>query len=166
MDSSHKTTFEHDGVTPVKNVTLEEMMPLICAQLAAGRSVRIYPRGTSMLPMLVEGRDSVVLSPLPDRLKRYDLPLYQRKNGQFVLHRVVKIGETYTCLGDNQFVFEEGLSHDQMIAVVASFIRNGKEYRVTDLSYRFYRVFWFRSRHIRRFGRRCMGGIRRLLGKK
>lgn len=165
MDSSHKTTFEHDGVTPAKNVTLEEMMPLIRAQLAEGRSVRIYPRGTSMLPMLVEDRDSVVLSPLPDRLKRYDLPLYQRKNGQFVLHRVVKVGETYTCLGDNQFVFEEGLSHDQMIAVVSSFTRKGKAYSVTDLSYRFYRAFWFRSRYIRRFWRRCMGRLRRLLGK-
>lgn len=165
MDSSHKTTFEHDDVTPVKNVTLEEMMPLIRAQLAEGRSVRIYPRGTSMLPMLVEGRDSVVLSPLPDRLKRYDLPLYQRKNGQFVLHRVVKVGETYTCLGDNQFVFEEGLSHNQMIAVVSSFTRKGKAYSVTDLSYRFYRAFCFRSRYIRRFWCRCMGRLRRLFGK-
>ncbi|MBO5042221.1 MAG: S24/S26 family peptidase [Clostridia bacterium] len=166
MDSSHKTALAYDSTTPAKNVTLQEMMPLIRAQLAAGRSVRIYPRGTSMLPMLVEDRDSVVLSPLPDRLRRYDLPLYQRKNGQFVLHRVVRVGETYTCIGDNQFLLEEGLTHEQMIAVVSSFTRDGKEYSVTDLPYRFYRAFWFRSRHIRRFWRRCMGRIRRLLGKK
>ena len=113
-------------------------MPLIRAQLAEGRSVRIYPRGTSMLPMLQEGRDSVVLSPLPERerLRRYDLPLYQRKNGQFVLHRVVKIGENYTCLGDNQFALEEGLPHDQMIAVVSSFTRNERSRRELSLQHK------------------------------
>ena len=146
-----------------KGVSLEDMMPLITAQLAAGRSVRIYPRGTSMLPMLKEGRDSVVLSPLPGALKRYDLPLYRRKNGQFVLHRVVRVTDTYTCLGDNQFVLEEGLTHGQMIAVVSSFTRKGKEHRVTDLSYRIYRAVWFRSRHIRLLGIRCKGLFRRLL---
>ncbi len=112
-----------------------------------------------MLPMLVEGRDSVVLSPLPEKLSRYDLPLYQRKNGQFVLHRIVKVADTYACLGDHQFDLETGLTHDQMIAVVTSFTRKGKDYQVTALSYRLYRCLWFRSRHIRRLWR---GGVNRL----
>ncbi len=145
-------------------VTLEAMMPLIRERLGAGQSVRIYPRGTSMLPMLVEGRDSVVLSPLPDKLKKYDLPLYQRMNGQFVLHRVVKVGKTYTCLGDNQFSLEEGLTHEQMIAVVSSFTRQGREYKVTDWSYRLYRCLWFRSRHIRRLWLRGKSFAKRLFG--
>ena len=142
-----------------KVVTLDGIMPIIKERLAAGQSVRIYPRGTSMLPMLKEGRDSVVLSPLPERLKKYDLPLYQRKNGQYVLHRVVKIGETYTCLGDNQFALESGLTHDQMIAIVSGFCRKGREHAVTDFSYGCYRFFWFHTRHVRRIWR---GGLRRI----
>ena len=64
-------------------VRLEELMPLIRERLAAGESVRFSPHGTSMLPMLKDGRDQVILSPLPEKLKKYDLPLYQRKNGQY-----------------------------------------------------------------------------------
>lgn len=145
------------------SVALDAMMPLIRERLAAGQSVRIYPRGTSMLPMIVQGRDSVVLSPLPDKLKKFDLPLYQRANGQYVLHRVVKVGETYTCLGDNQFVVETGLSHGQMIAVVTSFSHNGKEYSANCSSYRAYRAFWFATRHIRRVWRGAKRRIKRLL---
>lgn len=157
-----------NGSSAEVTVTLADMMPLIRERLAAGQSVRIYPRGTSMLPMLEEGRDSVVLSPLPERLKKYDLPLYQRENGQFVLHRVVRAGDTYTCMGDNQFVMESGLTHDQMIALVSSFCRKGREYRSDALSYRLYRCFWFHTRHIRRVGRRACGLLSRLLkhGKK
>ena len=73
-------------------VPLEALMPLILEQLEAGKNVRFSPRGISMLPMLRQGVDSVVLSPLPSRLKKYDLPLYRRKSGQYVLHRVVEAG--------------------------------------------------------------------------
>ena len=98
-------------------------MPLIQERLAAGDRVSFYPRGTSMLPMLRQGRDSVELSPLPQKLKKYDLPMYRRDNGQFVLHRVVAVSDSCTCMGDNQFEPEPGLRHDQMIALVTAFTR-------------------------------------------
>ena len=91
-----------------KEVQLEELMPIIRESLAAGNNVRFLPKGVSMLPMLRQGTDSVLLSPLPETLKKYDLPLYQRDNGQYVLHRIVKTGETYTCVGDNQFFWKPG----------------------------------------------------------
>lgn len=136
-------------------------MPLIREQLAAGKSVKFSPRGTSMLPMLRQGRDSVTLSPLRGRLGKYDLPLYQRENGQFVLHRVVEVGETYTCVGDNQFGLEKGLRHEQMIAVVTAFEREGKEHRVDGTGYRLYCRAWHFSRPVRRFWRRGVGWLRR-----
>ena len=136
-------------------------MPLMREQLAAGKKVQFAPRGTSMLPMLRQGIDQVVLSSVPDRLKKYDLPLYQRKNGQYVLHRIVKAEETYTCVGDNQFELEPGLRHEQMIGVVTAFYRGEKEYQVTDLSYRIYCRFWHISRPVRQFWRRGLGWLRR-----
>jgi hypothetical protein len=87
-------------------IRLDELMPLIREQLAANKCVKFSPRGTSMLPMLRQGIDRVILSPAPQKLRKYDLPLYRRENGQFVLHRVVKVGKTYSCIGDNQFVVE------------------------------------------------------------
>lgn len=145
------------------NAQLENLIPLFEERLAAGQSVKIFPRGVSMLPMLREDIDSVVLSPLPERLHKYDLPLYQRKNGKYVLHRVVKVGETYACIGDNQFIIEQGLEHSQMIALVTAFYRGDKKYNVTDLRYRLYCHLWHYSRPLRHFWRRVIRWIRRHL---
>lgn len=146
-----------------ESVSIEVLIPLFRERLAAGQSVRFSPKGTSMLPMLRQDRDSVVLSPLPERLKKYDLPLYRRENGQYVLHRVIRVGTTYTCMGDNQFVPEPGLRHDQMIGLVTAFSRKGKEYTVQHPGYRLYCRVWFHTRHIRRLFRRGIAFIRRRL---
>lgn len=134
-------------------IRLDELMPLIRERLAAGESVRFSPHGTSMLPMLKDGRDQVILSPLPDKLKKYDLPLYRRENGQYVLHRIVKAEDDYTCMGDNQFVPEPGLHHDQMIAVVTSFVRKGKEHSTGSIRYQAYCRFWHYTRLFRHIWR-------------
>ena len=146
-------------------VPLEALMPLILEQLEAGKNVRFSPRGISMLPMLRQGVDSVVLSPLPSRLKKYDLPLYRRKSGQYVLHRVVEAGDTYTCVGDNQFELEPGLEHGQMIALVTAFSRGDREHRVDELGYQLYCRLWHHSRGLRHFCRRAIGWLRRHLQK-
>ena len=146
-----------------KELRLDELMPLIRERLAAGQNVRFSPRGTSMLPMLRQGTDSVVLSPVKGKLKKYDLPLYQRENGQYVLHRVVSAGETYACMGDNQFVAEPGLRQDQMIAVVTAFYRVGREYRITDPGYRLYCRVWHHIRPLRHLCHRGVRWIRRHL---
>ena len=138
-------------------------MPLIKERLAAGQSVRLEPKGTSMLPMLRQGKDSVTLSPLPARLKKYDLPLYQRRDGSYVLHRVIEAGESYTCMGDNQFKPEPGLSHEQMRALVTSFSRGDREYSVSHPAYRLYCRLWHRSRPLRRIWRGAKNRILRLL---
>lgn len=132
-----------------KSIRLEELMPLITERLAAGKSVRFAPRGTSMLPMLRQGRDKVVLSPLTGKLKKYDLPLYRRDNGQFVLHRVVAVGDTYTCIGDNQFELEPGIRKDQLIGVVTAFSREDRDIPVTDTAYRVYCRLWHWTRPVR-----------------
>ena len=144
-------------------IQLDSIMPLFEEQLAAGRTIKFSPKGTSMLPMLRQGIDTVTLSPLPDKLKKYDLPLYQRRDGKYILHRVVAVGETYTCIGDNQFVYEYGLPHDQMIALVTGFSRGKHEYSVTDWRYKLYCRIWHYSRPLRRFWRRGIGWLCRHL---
>lgn len=142
-------------------VRLEEALPLMQEALARGSLVRFMPNGTSMLPMLRQGIDSVTLAPVPEKLRKYDLPLYRRDNGQFVIHRIVKAGETYTCVGDNQFSLERGLRQDQMLALVTSFSRGEKEISVTALSYRIYCRLWHWSRPIRRRWRALRWRLRR-----
>ena len=145
------------------SVSMEALEPLFRERLAAGQQVRFSPMGTSMLPMLREGRDSVVLSPPPKKLRPFDLALYRRDSGAYVLHRITAVGQTYTCMGDNQFVSEHGLRHDQIIARVTGFRRNGREHSGTEPCYRLYCFLWHYSRPLRRFWRRGLGWLRRHL---
>lgn len=149
MDSSHD-----------KSLRLQQVMPLIQQQLAAGNTVRFAPRGCSMLPMLRQGRDKVILSPVTGPLKKYDLPLYRRDNGQFVLHRVVAVGAAYTCMGDNQYEPEQGIRQDQILAVVTAFTRDDREISVKTPVYGIYCRVWHWLRPVRRFLGRCKGFLR------
>lgn len=144
---------------------MEQMLPLIQEALSAGESVRIFPMGTSMLPMLRQGVDSVVLSPVTEKLRKYDLPLYQRENGKYILHRIIGVGETYTCMGDNQLQQEPGIRHDQLIAVVTAFYRGERKHSVTDLDYRLYCRIWYYIRYLRKFWRKCLGWMKKIKRK-
>ncbi len=145
------------------DVALAQLLPLIQQELAQGKCVTFSPMGTSMEPMLRQGVDTVTLSPLPPVLKKYDLPLYRRANGQFVLHRIVKEGQTYTCMGDNQFLPEPGIAPCQMIGLVTAFTRGGRAWAVTDPRYRLYCRLWQGSRPLRHLWRRILGKLRRAL---
>ena len=116
-----------------------------------------------MLPMIREGKDSVLLSPVTERLEKYDIPLYKRDNGKYILHRIVKADETFTCIGDNQFSYENGVREDQVIAVVTGFYRGEKFISVKNIGYRIYCRFWHYSRPLRHFIKRGIGFLRRHL---
>ena len=116
-----------------------------------------------MLPMLRQERDTIELSPIVGRLKKYDLALYRRDNGTFVLHRVVGVGETYTFVGDNQFCLEGGLRHDSMIAIVTAFYRGEKLHSTSELGYKLYCRIWHYSRPLRHFIHRGIGWLKRHL---
>ena len=152
-------------MTQVQQVRMEDMMPLMKEKLAGGQTVQFSPVGISMLPMLRQGRDCVILKSVTGRLRKYDIPLYQRDDGHYVLHRIVKVGENYTCIGDNQFRKEPGVRQDQLIAVVAGFTRDGDYRSVDALSYRVYCRFWYYSRPVRRLYRGVKRRLRRLFGK-
>ena len=145
----------------IQYTDLATLMPLIRESLDNGQSVRFSPRGISMLPMLRQGIDSVVLSPLPETLKKYDLPLYKREDGKYILHRIVGAGDTYVCMGDNQFIPEPGVRREQMIALVAGFYRGDKYHSVEEPAYKLYCRFWHISRPIRHFWRRGVRYLRR-----
>ena len=135
-------------------------MPDMKFSLQPAFQEKLY-RLESLMPLFKEK----LLSPLPKKLKKYDLPLYQRDNGQFVLHRIVKVGQTYTCIGDNQYIYETGVRHDQMIGLVTGFYRGEKFYKVNSLSHRLYRCLWHRSRWLRPRVRAVISKVKRCIKK-
>ena len=61
-------------------------------------------KGDSMMPLIKEGRDLIIIEKTQGRLKKYDVPLYKRDSGQYVLHRILKVREDdYVICGDNRY---------------------------------------------------------------
>lgn len=126
-----------------KKVSLEEMISLITEQLNSGGTFEIPITGTSMLPLLVQGRDFVVLKKAENKLNKDDIPLYKRTDGHFVLHRVFdNIGDLYSMCGDNQWVIEKGINSSQVIGIVVAIRRKGKIIDVNSMSYKLYCKVW------------------------
>ena len=72
-----------------KITSADNLIPVFCERISEGQSVKFSPKGVSMLPFIREGKDSVVISPVTEGLKKYDVVLYKRDSGQYVLHRIV-----------------------------------------------------------------------------
>ena len=121
-------------------VTMKELLPFIEEALNNDKTFTIPITGTSMRPLLIAGRDTVTLKKCDTLLKKGDLPLFRRKDGAFVLHRVVKVEAdgTYTMCGDNQFLKEKGIKHSQIIGVVTEITCNGKTFSVENKKYQSY----------------------------
>ena len=136
---------------PKKTVALEQLMPLIREQLERGKTVTFAPRGVSMLPLLRQGKDAVVLSPVESILNKNDIILYRRDNGRYILHRIVEVGPTYTCMGDNQTDPEYGVCRQQIIGVVSAVIRQNKRVEISKPAYRIYCAMLDVLRPMRRF---------------
>ena len=101
-----------------QDLPLEDLWPLIEEVFAKGGRVRLFPRGSSMLPLIRPGVDSVLLEK-PTQLLRHDILLYRRKNGQFVLHRLMKKDQDrLTMCGDNQHYLEKDVSAECILARV------------------------------------------------
>ena len=148
-----------------KNKSLSlELMPIVKELLDEGKTVRNLPfRGFSMLPMLRQATDTVDLSPLPPKLKKYDLPVYRYPSGKIVMHRVVDVKDDhYVCLGDNTYQYEK-IRYDQMIGLVTAFKRGEKYIEVDDLSYRIYCRIWVAIYPLRKVFRWAKDLLRRLL---
>ena len=98
-------------------------------------------RGVSMLPMLHQDRDLVVIEPPKGRLQKYDVALY-RRGKYYVLHRVIRVKrDHYLIRGDNTYVLET-VPDSAVLGVLTAFQRKGKKHSVTDRNYRCYVRFW------------------------
>ena len=122
-----------------------QYLDAVCRMIDEGNeNVPVPIKGVSMRPFLRDG-DFAYLVSLPGKLKRGDIVLYQRKNGQYVLHRIYKVLKNgdYLMLGDSQMM-PEPMREEQFRAKV-SFVRcMGKECRPGSFKWWFFAVPWLR----------------------
>jgi len=143
--------------------SMEKLSPILLALLDENIDITLTVTGNSMNPLLTHKRDSVVLTSCNKfKLNRGDIPLYRHSNGQYVLHRIIKVNKnSYNLCGDNQYIIEKNLSKENIIAVVKAFERNGKLYSCNDFIYKIYWRLRIFSIPFRYFLHRIWSKIRR-----
>jgi hypothetical protein len=94
--------------------------------------------GDSMEPMLKDRQNIVEIVKPQGPLKRYDLPLYRRPDGKYVLHRILKVKDGYyvTC-GDNRYHCEK-VPKQWVIGVMSGYFKGEKYISADSKKYRFY----------------------------
>lgn len=145
-------------------VALEELLPVIEEKLSNGGTFMFSPKGESMLPTIRPNIDSVTISPVADRLKKYDLPLYRRDNGQFVLHRVISVKKnSYVMSGDNQVIPEYNIYDSHLIGIVTSINKPEGVINVTDEKYIKYVIAHVKKQRIKGIVFRFKRRVKRIL---
>ena len=130
-------------LTNSKKMTIEEVL------LETGKYVGPTV-GVSMLPMLKNRRDSVIVLKKTKRLNPLDVALYKRGD-DYVLHRVLKVVDGgYIIRGDNCYA-DENIPEEWVIGVLSEFYRKDKHYLCTDKKYLRYAVRRVKNYPIRRF---------------
>ncbi len=90
------------------------------------------------MPLLREGKDSVLLVS-PNNIKKNDIVLYKRANGQFVMHRVIKIKkDEFIMCGDNQYEHEHGIKKENLLAKVKGIYRGEEYFEASNKQYKKY----------------------------
>ncbi len=99
--------------------------------------------GDSMMPLIRQKRDLLIIRKVERPLCKYEVPLYRRDSGEYVLHRIIKVGKQgYVVCGDNRWKKEYGITDKHIIGVLEAVIRDGKCISVTDWIYRMYVHIW------------------------
>jgi hypothetical protein len=99
--------------------------------------------GYSMSPMLKDKRDTVVIVPPRDKIRRHDVVLYYH-GGRYILHRVVKAKNgSYVMCGDNRTELEYGIMPCEIVGVLSEVYRGEKKLKLSGVGYRSY-CAWIR----------------------
>lgn len=124
-------------------IYIAEYDGLIREILASGGEFRLYPHGTSMLPLLRQGIDSVALRSLERPPRKFDILFYQRKDGSYILHRVKEVTpKGLTMWGDNHTMLEYGITEENIIGYAARIFRGETELDCQSFGYRWYLRLW------------------------
>ena len=148
-----------------KIISTKDLMPLISDILKTAERVRFTVKGNSMYPLIRGNMDEVEVIKC-DSIGKYDIVLYKRPDGAYVLHRVLKKQDgALSIAGDFEQEIEHPVYENQVIAKVDNIIRAGG--RVIPCSNKLYKVYcvaWSLALKNRRKILRTLKKLRRWFG--
>ncbi len=97
-------------------------------------------KGVSMLPLIREGRDLMIVESIHDKALRItDVVLFKRKNGDYVLHRLMwQRNGKYVIIGDNLWDAERWISRSQILGVMTAVVRGGRRIEMSSIRMKCY----------------------------
>jgi len=128
------------------------MMEEIRKLISEGRTVSLTVKGNSMNPFLVSMRDKITLGPWRETdIKKGCVALVKDTRGNYVIHRIIrKDGDTVTLLGDGNIGMTETAATSDIIGIMYSMTRKGKEWSSQDMIWRLYSWTWMLLTPVRR----------------
>lgn len=146
----------------MKKVDTFEYVSVLKELVEEGREVSMLISGSSMSPFLCHGRDQVYFK-APDRpLRVGDMVFFQRRSGQYVLHRICKVKDgSYYIVGDAQTAIEGPVSREQIFALVTRVRRKGRILAPGDFWWEFFARVWVRLIPLRPLLVRAYGLLQR-----
>ncbi len=146
------------------------------------KGILVYTNvGDSMMPLIEQGKDVIVIKRPSEwdnidigestakLLKKYDVPLYKRDTGEYVLHRVLKVRKNdYIICGDNRFWREEGISDRHILGILSEVIKEGRTISVESEEYKKFvkkhlRKHW-KFYNLKRVRNKIVREIKKLIG--
>lgn len=135
-----------------RQYSINDLAPLISECVKSGQKVKMLVTGTSMFPLLHDRKDTVELTAVNGKLRKYDIVLHRRTNGKYIMHRIIKAkGDVLTIAGDFETEKEYPVYTDQVMAKVCGFWRNGRYFSCDGLFFKVYSFLWvaiFPFRHL------------------
>ncbi|MCQ2329505.1 MAG: S24/S26 family peptidase [Paludibacteraceae bacterium] len=121
-------------------------------------------RGVSMYPMLRYRKDPVLIHPVREELKPYDVAVYA-KSDRYVVHRVLEVRDNiYVIRGDN-CIGKEYVPKSDVRGVVVGFWRFGRYIPCDDRLYNAYARLWVTINPLVRMTHWCKGMCRSAISK-
>ncbi|MBE6720429.1 MAG: hypothetical protein E7571_07225 [Ruminococcaceae bacterium] len=122
--------------------------------------------GTSMLPLLHQGKDNIIIVKPIGRLKKYDVAVYVTDYGKYIMHRVVEVHDDHYIITGDNLLAREYVTDDMICGKLVGFYKNGKHYVDCEKSkiYKAYSRIWVALRPVRPaviFVRRCVNFAKR-----
>lgn len=138
--------------------------PTIEKSLREQERILLQTTGISMEPLLHNRKSTVVIERVSGTLKKYDVALFRRPSGEYVLHRVWKVRKRdYLICGDNGIYMEPVFKEAVMGVMTGFYPDEGEEFiSCEDGRYRRY----LRTLGVRygvRWVRAMIGRVRRKL---
>lgn len=135
----------------ILQVTTDELLEWVVDILNQHSPVIIRIRGNSMFPFLRDNRDLVTLRAFgPEDLRPGTIILFKYET-KYLLHRILrKKSANYYLRGDNNWSFLfETCTEDDVVGVVVSVERNGRQIACDSWKWRFCSFLWMKSHFLR-----------------